>query len=159
LIFLTVGTFRPFDRLVIAVDELVGRGVIDVPVFAQVGAGGHHPRHMEFAETLDKREFDAHLERADALISHAGMGTIIQALALGIPLLAVPRLQEHGEHVNDHQIGTARKFEELGHILVASTPEDIAGRLAELTTFVPEPRVAQPAAVAEHVGRFLREMR
>ena len=37
MIFLTVGTLFPFDRLVNAVDKAVANGLITEDVFAQIG--------------------------------------------------------------------------------------------------------------------------
>ncbi len=159
MIFLTVGTSFPFDRLVRSVDDLLDEGVIEEEVFAQVGVGGYRPRHMECCELLDKAAFDARVEAADSLVSHAGMGTITNALEHGKPLLVMPRLKRHGELVNDHQIATARKFGELRHVLVAHTPEELRDTLPLLHDFVPEPRVAQAAAVAERIARFLADLR
>jgi UDP-N-acetylglucosamine transferase subunit ALG13 len=47
LIFLTVGTwYKGFDRLVKAVDELVGSVIIDDQVIAQIGYGSYKPRYL-----------------------------------------------------------------------------------------------------------------
>ena len=73
MIFLTVGTSFPFDRLVKAIDELAGQGKIDSEIYAQVGIGGYTPRHFESVETLDKNTFDEFFTKSDAVIAHAGM--------------------------------------------------------------------------------------
>jgi len=76
MIFLTVGTLFPFDRLVRAVDEAVGEGLLAEEVFAQIGRGGYHPRHMEWAESIDRQAFTDYVAKARAIIGHAGTGTI-----------------------------------------------------------------------------------
>lgn len=155
MIFLTVGSALPFDRLVVAVDDLVGRGVIRDEVFAQVGVGGARPRHMRAEEVLAKPRFDELVRGASALVGHAGMGTITAALEHGKPLVVMPRRKEHGELVNDHQLATARRFEQDGMVLVAYDVDQLAAKLAAVPTFVPRRRVAQPEAVARRVGEFL----
>jgi UDP-N-acetylglucosamine transferase subunit ALG13 len=47
MIFLTVGTQFPFDRLVRAVDEAFDNGAIDEEVFAQIGETSYRPRNFE----------------------------------------------------------------------------------------------------------------
>ena len=70
----------------------------------------------------------------------------------------MPRKKHFKEHVNDHQVATARKFEELGHVLVAYETEELPGKIEQLRSFVPRKREAQPQAVAERIARFLNEL-
>jgi UDP-N-acetylglucosamine transferase subunit ALG13 len=158
MIFLTVGTQFPFDRLVRAVDEALGRSALREEVFAQVGRGGYRPRHMEWVETLEREVFAERVAGARALIGHAGMGTILMALEAGKPLLVMPRLHRYREIVNDHQVATARKFGELGHVLVACDEKEIPARLAALDSFVPVPRHANPAGIVARLEAFLDEI-
>lgn len=156
MIFLTVGTEFPFDRLVRAIDELIGDGVLHEPVFGQIGHTRHRPRHMHWVETLERELYAQKMEDCRAVISHAGMGTIIAALKLGKPLLVLPRLKKYGEVVNDHQIGTARRFELLGYILVAHNTKELAVQLKELTVFRPRERQVDPHLVVDCIKNFLR---
>ncbi|MEN6426533.1 MAG: glycosyltransferase [Phycisphaerales bacterium] len=155
MIFLTVGTQFPFDRLVKTVDDLVASGVIEEEVFSQVGDDAYQPRSFKAVASLDKKAFDECIHKASAIISHAGMGTITMALDTGKPLLAMPRLKRYGEVVNDHQVAIARKFEQLGHLLVAYEPEELAGKVKLLRDFKPKPRQVQPEAVARRIAEFL----
>jgi UDP-N-acetylglucosamine transferase subunit ALG13 len=158
VIFLTVGSMFPFDRLIKSVDELVGQGVITGPIVAQIGDGKYEPQHMPFDRFLGKPEYDKRVNEATMLMGHAGAGTIALALAQHKPLLVVPRLKRFQEHVNDHQIATARKFEQLGHVVVAYEVGEIARKLSELASFRPRSREANPRALAERIDRFLRSL-
>lgn len=159
MIFLTVGTLFPFDRLVKAVDITIGKNNGYEKVFAQVGKTNYEPKNIGYAAMLESRDFDKKLSGADYLISHAGIGTITMALELNKALLIMPRRRKFREHVNDHQVATARKFEELGHVLVAYTEDELPDKLRELKTFVPKPRENQAEAVAERISKFLNEIR
>jgi len=156
MIFLTVGTQFPFERLVKAVDEACGAGLVNEEIVAQVGDVSYQPKHFRAVATMPKEEYDLCFRQVSAVISHAGMGTISMALELNKPLLAMPRLARYGEVVNDHQIELADRF--AGHILVARDESEIPRKIAELKAFVPVPRKAQPEAVAERVRRFLEEV-
>ena len=94
MIFVTVGTSFPFDRMVRALDDSVADGKIDSELFGQVGIGGYHPRSFESVETLDKKIFDEYFKNAEAIIAHAGMGTITMALEQDKPILVMPRLKK-----------------------------------------------------------------
>lgn len=158
MIFLTVGTQFPFDRLVRAVDEAVGQNEFKETVFAQIGDSSYQPLNFEAVSYLEKRVFDNYILKASGIISHAGMGTIILALENHKPLLVMPRLKRYGEVVNDHQNVLARKFGELGHILVAYSKEELPEKLRELKTFFPKPRENQVKAVVDRVHSFLNNL-
>jgi UDP-N-acetylglucosamine transferase subunit ALG13 len=158
LIFLTVGTEYPFDRLVRPIDEYVGSGQISDQLFAQVGLGGYAPKNMQCAEMLTQDEFDHYLAACSAVISHAGMGTIIRCIEIGKPLLVMPRLSAYSEVVNDHQLLTAKRFADRGDILVANDESEIAARISDLRCFVPTSHNSSAARVIEHIETYLLDL-
>lgn len=159
MIFLTIGTIMPFERLVRGVDEAIGAGVITESVFAQIGKTAYQPKNMEYAEVLEKHVFDQKVAEAPYIISHAGIGSITIAMEHNKALLVMPRMRCYGEHVNDHQVSTARKFGDLGHVLVAYQASDLPSKLRDLCSFVPAPRIAQPDKVIERVALFVEQVR
>jgi len=111
MIFLTLGTQLPFDRLVAALDAWCAQSGCGGQVVAQIpdpGPGGHRPRHFTATRWMAPAEYAATARAATVIVSHAGMGTIITALDLARPLIVMPRRADLGEHRNDHQIATAR---------------------------------------------------
>jgi UDP-N-acetylglucosamine transferase subunit ALG13 len=158
MIFLTVGTQFPFDRLVKSLDQAFDEGLIDEEVFAQIGQSSYHPRNFDSVTTLDKDLFDKHLEEASSIISHAGMGTITMAFENKKPLLVMPRLAKYGEVVNDHQKAIAKKFSELGYLLVAYDVEDLPEGVRKLKNFVPNERRVDPKPVADRIHLFLESL-
>jgi UDP-N-acetylglucosamine transferase subunit ALG13 len=111
MIFLTVGTQEPFDRLVRAVDQWAGAH--DMTVFGQLGrltADSYRPQNFAFEPFVSADEFQERLESCRLLVAHAGMGSIISALTWGKPLLMMARRASLGEHRNEHQLATAAKF-------------------------------------------------
>ena len=142
MLFLTIGTLFGFDRLVKAVDEAVATGKIQDEVFAQIGPGEYKPTHMKYVDVLNKDDFERILASSDGMISHAGIGSINGAIKSGRPMVVLPRLKRYSEHVNDHQLDTAQKFESLGCVLVAYDTADLAARCEQLKTFRPAHRTA-----------------
>lgn len=138
LIFLTVGTWRVgYDRLVKAVDELLGSGVITEEVIAQTGHSSYKPKHMTVVEFCSPQEFRKLISEAELVISHAGMGTIIETVQLRKPLIVVPRRRSLGEVDNDHQFTTAKQLESEGKVLVAYEVSELPAKLKQAKTFVP----------------------
>lgn len=121
MIFVTVGTQLPFDRLIRAVDAWCSVGERG-EVFGQIarpGPEGYAPQHFEWQEFLDPNEFRERFSSATMVIAHAGMGSIISALSMGKPIVIMPRKASLGEHRNDHQAGTALRFSTRAGIFVA----------------------------------------
>jgi UDP-N-acetylglucosamine transferase subunit ALG13 len=131
VIFVSVGTQLTFDRMIKAVDEWAGlRGRKDV--FAQVGPTNYTARHIEAVPFISPKDCMAKMRAADVIVAHAGMGSIIGALELGKPILIMPRRANLGEHRNDHQLATARRFAELGKVAVAMDEHELMQRLDAL---------------------------
>ncbi len=131
MIFLTVGAQMPFDRLVRAVDAWAARAG-NGSIFAQIGRGGYRPAHLRHVEFLEPRAFRNAFNAATAIVAHAGMGTIINALELGKPILVMPRRGDLAETRNDHQLATARRFRELGLVEVAFDETELPDRLDQV---------------------------
>jgi UDP-N-acetylglucosamine transferase subunit ALG13 len=158
MIFLTVGTQFPFDRFIRAVDNIFDQGLIDEEIFAQIGETSYKPRNFESVASLEKKVFDECFKKASSVMSHAGVGTITVALKNHKPLLVMPRMKRYKEHVNDHQVATAKKFEELGHILAVYDVKDLPNGIRKLKNFIPRERKASPDAIAERIRRFLNKL-
>jgi UDP-N-acetylglucosamine transferase subunit ALG13 len=131
VIFVTVGTQLPFDRMIAAVDRWAGAQP-ERDVFAQVGPTKLALRHIAFCEFLTPAECRERMAGATAIVAHAGMGTVLCALELGKPLLIVPRRATLGEHRNEHQLATARRFAEHESVAVALDEHELSARLDAL---------------------------
>ncbi|NLH15725.1 MAG: glycosyl transferase [Phycisphaerae bacterium] len=159
MMFLTVGTLFSFDRLVQAIDQGIADGTIREEIIAQIGEGGYQPRNMEFVAFLEKAAFDEKVKQSSGLISHAGMGSIEMSFQYRKPLLVMPRKKKYREHVNDHQVDTAEKFEQLGHILVAYESDDLPMKLNELKSFIPKPRINQISEVVRYLSEYIQSLK
>jgi len=155
MIFLTVGTMFPFDRLIRAVDAAVEQGVIEEKVIAQIGRGSVKPKNMYFKELLPEDDYEQYISEASVVISHAGIGTIITALNHHKPLLVMPRMKCYKECVNDHQVTTARQFEKHGFVLAAYEAAQLPEMYEAIRTFKPEKRQSQAQAVTDSISVFL----
>jgi UDP-N-acetylglucosamine transferase subunit ALG13 len=127
MIFLTIGTQVPFDRLVKAVDEIAPS--LHTEIIAQVSKSAYKAQHIKTFDFIAPHEFDVFFNRASLIVSHAGMGNIISALEREKPILVMPRLARYGEHRNDHQMATARVFEKLNYVHVAYDEHELQKKL------------------------------
>ncbi len=110
LVFLSVGTQLPFDRLTKMV-EVVFDCHNNVEVIYQVGVRGYKPNSGLVYEKLSRNEYSDVLSKADLFITHCGIGNIVSGAINGCEIFCCPRMSIHGEHRNDHQNSTAHAIE------------------------------------------------
>lgn len=133
MIFLTVGTQEPFDRLVRAVDQWAATS--DTPVFGQLGrlaADSYRPANFPYESFVSADQFQERLETSRLLVGHAGMGSIISALSFGRPLLMMARRAALGEHRNEHQLATAARFSGRPGLHVAADADAVGPMIDRL---------------------------
>lgn len=158
MIFVTVGSQLPFDRLVGAVAAWSVRGPNRPEVFAQVGMGRtDHPR-LRCVRFLEGAQYREAVGTARLIVAHAGIGSILAALEEGVPAIIVPRDHRRGECLNDHQEQTARQLERMGIVTVAWSESDLPDvldvELAKPESHRPPRRPATD--LVEHLRTYLR---
>src|SRR3989344_4591972 len=138
-IFVTVGTHtQQFDRLLKEVDRLAGGKKINADVFAQTGNCKYLPKNFESRKFLGDSEYERMIEQADIVISHAGAGSIINALRNRKPLIIVPRLVEYGEHTNSHQVDLAKAMQEKGKAIACNDLRLLQNAIKNAENFKPD---------------------
>ena len=145
MIFVTVGTQLPFDRLVRSVDDWASSGKHEV--FAQIGPSPYRPKHMAWARFVEADECRRRFESASVIVAHAGMGSLITALELGKPIVVMPRRADLGEHRNDHQLATARRLVTQERAVVAFSEEELRGALDRIRDLRPAAACSSAASV------------
>lgn len=117
MILVALGTHQqPFERLLALAADLA-------TVHEVIVQHGHSPppdwcdpaRRVAFVDYEPLMEL---MGTAEAVICHAGVGTIMTVLSLGKIPVVVPRLARYGEHVDDHQVQIADAFAMRGLALV-----------------------------------------
>jgi UDP-N-acetylglucosamine transferase subunit ALG13 len=145
MIFVTVGTQLPFDRLIRFMDGWAGR-VGRRDVFAQIGPSSYRPQHLGCATFVRADECRRLVRESSLVVAHAGMGSIITALELGKPIIVMPRVGALREHRNDHQLATARQLAAGGRVVVAFDEKQLADKLTQLHSYLPYPPIGARAA-------------
>ncbi len=131
VIFASVGSMLPFERLVRAVDDWA-HAHPDENVFIQIGETEYEPRHAPFARMISMTEYRQRLRSCDLFVAHVGMGSILQALEDRKQALLLPRHQEWGEHTTDHQIHTAQRFGHLAGLRIVDRVDDLHRQMSAL---------------------------
>ena len=145
MIFVTVGHQMPFDRMVKAIDAWAGKNARD-DIFAQIGDADFTPSHIQWVRTLTPVEFRQKVEESDAIVAHAGMGSILTALQHGVPILVMPRTAALMETRNDHQIATAKRFMEMGRVHVAMDEHELPAMLDQVSNLTTGEAISSQAS-------------
>lgn len=124
MIFVSVGSLLPFDRLIRAMDA-IALAHPERSFFAQIGDGSYKPEHMPSARLLSRGDFKSKITQASVMVAHAGMGSVITAMENALPLVLLPRRHNLGEHNTDHQMATARWLAERPGIRVCMNEDDL----------------------------------
>ena len=124
MIFVTIGSLVPFDRLIRVMDA-IAPGMPQETFFAQIGDGEYEPKNMAFARLISRRDFIAKVAEGRLIVAHAGMGSVISAMETGKPIVILPRVLEWGEHTTNHQMATARWLEGRPGIHVCMDDADL----------------------------------
>ena len=103
MIFVTLGTSDyPFTRLLKQMDDLIENNIVK-NIIVQCGNEDYQPKNFTIIKNLDKKEFNEYLKKAEVVITHGGVGTIIDCIKMGKKVIAFPRKAEYGEATNNHQ--------------------------------------------------------
>jgi UDP-N-acetylglucosamine transferase subunit ALG13 len=134
MIFVTVGTNEtPFDRLVQACEPLAREEVVVV----QRGSSAFEPAGVTCVDFLPFEELVQHVRRARVVVTHAGVGSVIVALANGKRPVVVPRLRRFGEAVDDHQLALGRRFEQEGLVRLVEDPTLLSDAVRQTADIAP----------------------
>lgn len=120
MIFTSVGSMLPFDRLVRAVDDWAAANR-HVPVLIQIGDGTYQPRHADWVRIMPHDLYSRRLAECTLFVAHVGIGSIFQALEARKQLLMLPRLATLGEHTTEHQLHTVTRFRGTPGLCVVET--------------------------------------
>ena len=127
-----------FTRLLKAVQENIDNKVIEDEVVVQAGFTKFDSKDMKIFDFIDKEKLFELIDKADLIITHGGVGSIIASLKKGKKVIVVPRQKKYGEHVNNHQIQIARKFEQQGYVKCVINMKNLGKIIESIKDFQPK---------------------
>ncbi|MDE6209332.1 MAG: glycosyl transferase [Lachnospiraceae bacterium] len=132
MIFIVLGTQKfQLNRLLQEMDDYAAYGKIKEKIIAQIGNSTYEPENFEYIRFMDKKNFDETVEKADIIVTHSGVGTIITALRANKPVVVYPRLKKYKEHVDDHQLDIAKAFEKKNYVLCCYEEDNLLSKIKE----------------------------
>lgn len=152
MIFVSVGTHEaPFDRLLRSVYELR----LDEQTVVQHGPSRVRSQCAVEAEYLSFDEVVSYIREARAVVMHAGVGSVMIALANGKRPIVMPRLHRFDEHVDDHQLELARRLDTNGLVTLVEDSRSLGAALAREAE--PAGRVSDTPWLGTDLGEYLAQ--
>lgn len=135
MIFITLGSQKfQFDRLLKKIDELIIENKINDEVYAQIGHSNYEPQNYENARFMSREEFSEKMSESEIVITHGGTGAIINAIKKEKKVIAVPRQEKYGEHVDNHQSQIVDQFQNMELISSCVHIDDLEKKIEEINT-------------------------
>lgn len=142
MILVLLGTQNnSFRRLLEEIEKNVENGNINEEVMVQAGYTKFEPKTqkqpIKVFNTIPRKELDTLIEKANLVISHGGVGSMVTANQKGKKVIAIPRYKKYHEHVNDHQVETIEIFAKRGYVMPIKNVEELEHALKDIKNFEP----------------------
>ena len=144
-----------FHRLLEEIDKLINDGLIKEDIVVQAGYTKYESTNMKIFDFISSDELDKLEQQADCIITHGGVGSIISSIEKDKKVIAVPRLKQYGEHVNDHQLDIVQSFDKLGYIIGITDISQLGDALQQIETFEPKKYIQNTGKIISIVQDFI----
>lgn len=139
MILVTLGTQdKSFKRLLNAVQKCIDDKVINEEVVVQTGCTKYNSKDMKIFDLMSQEQLDKYRKQARIIITHAGVGSILDSLRLNKKIIAAARLKKYHEHTNDHQLQILNNFANDGYIIKLENFDDLSSILNNIDSFNPK---------------------
>ena len=146
-----------YYRLLEEIDKLIDKNIINEKVIVQAGYTKYETANMEILDLLPKDELEKYQEKADYIITHGGVGSIISSIKKGKKVIAIPRKHEYEEHVNNHQEEIVKLFNQKGYILGINDVSELEKAIKELRNFVPKKYKQDNKKMLDIISNFIEQ--
>lgn len=139
MILVTLGTQdKSFKRLLNAVQKCIDDKVINEEVIVQTGCTKYNSKDMKIFDLMSQEQLDKYRKQARIIITHAGVGSILDSLRFDKKIIAAARLKKYHEHTNDHQLQILNNFANDGYIIKLENFDDLSSILNNIDSFNPK---------------------
>lgn len=156
MILVMLGTQNnSFHRLLEEIDNLIEKGIIKDEVVVQAGYTKYESKNMKIFGLVSLEELENLIENADLIITHGGVGSITLSLKKGKKVIAIPRLHEYHEHVNDHQKEIVETYNKKGYIIGVKGVGGLEKALTKVKDFEPKPLQSNNQKMLNLISDFI----
>jgi len=157
MILVLLGTqTHSFIRLLDEVEDCIKKGIIKDKVIAQYGNTKFSSNYIELFDFIPIEDFNNLVQEADLIITHGGVGSIINGIKTGKKVIAVPRLSEFNEHVNNHQTQIVDTFNKLGLIKGILDVTLLPDAIKDIDNFIPVPYISNNKGMLKIISDYIK---
>lgn len=155
MILVIIGTQdKPFKRLL----DYIENANINDEIIVQSGFTKYESSKMEIFDYCDMQKFDYLINKANIIITHGGVGTIMSALDKNKKVIACARLSKYGEHQNDHQVQIVSNFANSGYLLELKENDSLVDLIEKAKTFVPKKYVSNNSNFINKLKEYIEKV-
>lgn len=156
MILVLLGTQNnSFHRLLEEVQKNIENKKIKEEVIVQKGYTKFESKDMKMYTEIPIDELNKLIDKADLIITHGGVGSIISSIKKDKKVIAVPRLEKYKEHVNDHQKDIVETFNQAGYIIGIEGVEQLGEALDKVESFTPKKYISDNSKMLKIIEDFI----
>lgn len=156
MILVTIGNdTHEFNRLLKKIEKISQK--INDEFIIQRGYSSYIPKNCKIFKFKKKDEFLKLMKMADIIVTHGGVGSIMESIRLKKPTIVVPRRKKFNEHVNDHQLDIVKELEEQGKIIPVYDIEDLESAIKKASDFKIKKEKYERTKIFNAIDKKLKE--
>ena len=156
MILVTLGTQdKEFTRLLKEIDRLIDNKIINDKVIVQAGYTKYKSKNMLIFDYLPKKELEEYMKEANFIITHAGVGSVFDALKKDKKVIAVARLSKYKEHNNDHQLELLEEFSKENLVIPIIEIDELENAIKNIDDFIPNKYESNNKKMVDLVSNYI----
>lgn len=158
MILVLLGTQNnSFHRLLEEIESCIKKKIIKEEVIVQAGNTKFKSENMKIFDLISAKKLKELEKEANFIITHGGVGSIVDCIKLNKKVIAVPRYHKYEEHVNDHQLQIIQTFDNQRFIKGITEVEDLGKAIQEIENFEPNKFEASKGRIIELISKFIEK--
>ena len=159
MILVLLGTqHNEFTRLLEEVENCINKGIVKEEVIVQAGFTKFETDKMQVFDMISQDILNDYIDKANLIITHGGVGSIIVALKKKKKVIAVPRLSKYNEHVNDHQKQIVEVFNKKEFLIGIQDVVELSKAIEKIETFIPKEYKSNNKKMIDIIDKFIENI-
>jgi UDP-N-acetylglucosamine transferase subunit ALG13 len=158
MIIVSLGTHeRNFFRLVKEIERLIQEKKIKEKVIIQLGYTKYNVKGAICYNFIPFNKMIEYIKESSVMITHGGVGSIMDALSFGKVPIVVPRRKFLYEHSDDHQMQITREMEKQGLIIPVYNINDLENAIKRAKKLKIEKRKKEMSKILSLIDKKLNQ--
>jgi len=158
MIIVSLGTHeRNFFRLVKEIEKLIQQNKIRERIIIQLGYTKYKIKGAECYDFIPFDKMIRYIRDSSVMITHGGVGSIMDALSFGKVPIVVPRRKELDEHSDDHQMQITKEMEKRGLIIPVYEINDLENAIEKVRKFKIKKIEKKKSKILNSIDKKLKE--